>query len=261
MPKTGPFWRRALTGLWIALCLVIYAAAPAEACEPDCALADTVLFELAAPGGVQVFTISINPFLVSGRISARGGTGFPFDGGYVATNYHVVADADMLVIFEDGAVHDVEIIGIDPSADVAVLHPIPPLMETEGLAFAPFDPVTIGQQAIAIGFPLGLGKSMSKGIISDVSRVLPITTSSWMAPYLQTDAAISHGNSGGPLLVSCGRVIGMATTAIIREGAENLGFSIPIPALAPILQSSSRPGRCRGRGTGFTARSCPLRSS
>lgn len=217
------------------LALSVLASGAARAGEPDCALPETEIFEQVEDKVVEIFTIAVNPFRVSGRITPRGGTGYLLEGGYVATNYHVVADAQTLVILTEDRAHDVEIIGVDPTLDIAVLRPWPPIPDGEGLPFAEDESTSIGQKAYAVGFPFGLGKSLSAGIISGESRVLPMTTSSWMSPYLQTDAAVSRGNSGGPLVDSCGRLIGMITAAISRQGAENLGFAIPVEVLRPVL--------------------------
>ncbi|MGC9370081.1 MAG: S1C family serine protease [Paracoccaceae bacterium] len=227
----------------LGLALAALAAAGAQAGEPACALPETDIFAKVEDKVVEVFTIAVNPFRVSGRIAARGGSGYLLDGGYVATNYHVVADAHTLAILVGDRAHDVQIVGVDPSLDIAVLRPWPPIGDGTGLPLAGDDSARIGQKAYAVGFPLGLGKSLSAGIISGESRVLPMTTSSWMAPFIQTDAAISQGNSGGPLVDSCGRVIGMTTAAISREGAENLGFAIPVAVLRPVLTELIETGK------------------
>ena len=228
-------WRRRLGYAVAGLALSVLAGGAARAGEPDCALPETEIFAQVEDKVVEVFTIAVNPYRVSGRITPRGGTGYLLDGGYVATNYHVVADAHALVVLAGDRAHDVEIIGVDPTLDIAVLRPWPPIGDGKGLPFAEDDSTSIGRKAFVVGFPFGLGKSLSSGIISGKSRVLPMTTSSWMAPYLQTDAAVSPGNSGGPLVDSCGRLIGMISASISGEGAENLGFALPVEVLRPVL--------------------------
>ncbi|WP_212522738.1 trypsin-like peptidase domain-containing protein [Actibacterium sp. MT2.3-13A] len=225
------------------LTLALLAGGAVQAAEPDCALPESDLFTKVEDKVVEIFTIAVNPFRVVGRITARGGSGYLLDGGYVATNYHVVADANTLAILVDDRAHDVQIVGVDPTLDIAVLRPWPPIGDGGGLPFAEDGAARIGQRAYAVGFPLGLGKSLSAGIVSGESRVLPMTTSSWLSPYIQTDAAISQGNSGGPLVDSCGRLIGMITAAISREGAENLGFAIPVGVLRPALTELIEKGK------------------
>jgi putative serine protease PepD len=188
-----------------------------------------------SPSVVQVFSLSINPFLVTNRIATRVGTGFVLEEGYILTNYHVVADAKMTLVLQAGKSIDATVIGIDPTLDVALLRPWSNSPIGPPLEFADSAEPQIGQQTFAIGFPLGLGKSISSGIVSGVGRVLRSTTSSWLSPYLQTDAAISPGNSGGPLVDSCGQVIGMITSGISDYGAENIGFAIPVQILRPVI--------------------------
>jgi putative serine protease PepD len=183
----------------------------------------------------EVFSLGINPFRVHGRVVPRGGTGFLIDDGHIVTNYHVVADASEIVVFDDERPYDVRVVGIDPTLDIAVVRTFPPIAGT-GIRFAGPEAIEIGATAYAIGFPLGVGKSISAGVISGVSRILPRTTSSWLSPFLQTDAAISPGNSGGPLLDDCGQLIGMITAGISTEGAENLGFAIPVGVLRPVVE-------------------------
>ena len=100
----------------------------------------------------------------------------------------------------------------------------------------------MGAQVFALGFPLGVGRSISAGIVSGQNRVLPRSTSSWLSPFLQTDAAISPGSSGGPLLDDCGRVVGMVTLGSTYPGVENLGFVIPNAVLTPVLEALARDG-------------------
>lgn len=205
--------------------------------RPGCALSAEEIFAEVSPSVVQVFSISINPFLVVGRVSPRGGTGFVIEGGYIVTNYHVVADAPDVVVQMGDRFFDAAVIGIDPALDVAVLEPWTEDLAGGGVAFARPEELTIGQPAYAVGYPLGLGQSISAGLVSGVSRVLPRTTSSWLSPFIQTDAAISPGNSGGPLVDECGRVIGMITSAMNDPSAENIGFAIPLEVLSPVIDA------------------------
>jgi putative serine protease PepD len=113
----------------------------------------------------------------------------------------------------------------------------------QALPFATGGPPEIGDPVFAIGFPLGIGKSISAGIVSGDHRILPRTTSSWLSPYLQTDASVSAGSSGGPLLDACGRVVGMITLRADAPGAENLGFAVPVSVLVPVIEALAETGR------------------
>lgn len=214
--------------------------------QTDCALAPHEIFAEVGNSVVQVLAIGINPFLVHERLSVRTGTGYAIDDGLVATNYHVIADADEVVVFFGESGFDATVVGVDPALDVAVVKPpfgIAMLDLGPPLPFAPADEITIGQPAFAIGFPFGIGKTISSGIVSGSNRVLGRTTSSWLSPMLQTDAAVSPGNSGGPLVDACGRLIGMVTAGIFAEGAENLGFAIPVGVLGPVLDEIATTGK------------------
>ncbi|KUJ86059.1 hypothetical protein AVO45_03595 [Ruegeria marisrubri] len=208
----------------------------AQAEDPDCVLSANEIYARASPSVVQVATLSIDLFLVEGRVAMNTGTGFVLEQGYIATNYHVIADSKIIVVFNGGSMIEAAVVGIDPTLDVAVLKVTGGQYFSDApLEFSNDAQAEIGQQAFAVGFPLGIGKSMSSGIVSGVGRVLRQTTSSWLSPYIQTDAAISPGNSGGPLLNSCGLVIGMITSNISNSGAENIAFAIPTEVLRPVI--------------------------
>lgn len=210
------------------------ALAEAQA-APDCAMTPEEIFEALSPSIVEAVSISINPFLVYDRVRMSSGTGFVFGDGYIVTNYHVVADASEIYVLDGDQSMPHMLVGIDPALDIAVLEPMFLPVLTRPLEFADPADLRIGQTVHALGFPLGLGESISAGIVSGISRVLPRTTSSWLSPFIQTDAAISPGNSGGPLVDSCGRVVGMISSGIVGHGAENIAFAIPVEVLEPVV--------------------------
>lgn len=160
------------------------------------------------------------------------GSGFVIDtNGYIVTNNHVIEGADEIVIkFKDEKELKATLVGADPLTDLALLK-----VDPQGHALRPVllgnsDAAEIGDWVIAIGNPLGLGGTVTAGILSAKGRVLGD------GPYdnfLQTDASINPGNSGGPLLNSKGEVIGV-NTAIIQS-AQGLGFAVPINMLQSIL--------------------------
>lgn len=207
--------------------LLGWCAGIVQAETPDCSLSASEIYARTSPSVVQVVSVSINPFLIRDRVAPSIGTGFIVDDGYIVTNYHVVADANETIVFVQDQTYLATIVGIDPTLDVAVLDAN--LVETIGkpISFTKDTQLDIGQRAFAVGYPLGLGQSISAGVVSGIGRVLQQKTSSWLSPYVQTDAAISPGNSGGPLVDDCGDVIGMITSSISGFGAENIGFAIP----------------------------------
>jgi putative serine protease PepD len=235
----GTFLGGVLRGAAVSLAL----AAPASAMEKSCQKPAEKIYASAAPSVVQVVALSIDPYLLRGRVSPRLGTGFMIDDGYILTNYHVVLDSEDVALFVEDEVYQADIVGIDPTLDLALLRPWTPEKIAPPLDFAAPEDLAIGQRVYAIGFPLGLGKSITSGIVSGTSRVLRQTTSGWLSPYIQTDAAVSGGNSGGPLLNDCGRVVGLVTAHIATEGAENLTFAIPVSVLAPVVDELAKTGR------------------
>ena len=103
------------------------------------------------------------------------------------------------------------------------------------------DTLRVGEEVIAIGNPLGLGQTLTCGVVSGLNRILPISPMSLTLPMIQTDAAINPGNSGGPLLNRCGEVIGINTSVI--AGAENIGFAVPMNLAKEILPQLINKGR------------------
>lgn len=156
------------------------------------------------------------------------GSGFVIDGekGIVITNNHVIEDADEVkVILQDDTEYTAEVLGTDPSTDVAVLR-----IQTDGLSlpsvpWGDSDAARVGDWVVAIGNPLGLGGTVTAGIISARGRNIQ---SGPYDDYIQTDASINRGNSGGPLFDMDGNVIGINTAIFSQTGGSiGIGFSIP----------------------------------
>jgi serine protease Do len=167
------------------------------------------------------------------------GSGFFIDpSGYLLTNFHVVDGADRITVtLVDGRAFRAELVGVDPLIDVALLK----INATEDVPVAVLgdsQSLRPGQWVCAIGNPLGYVHSVTVGVISFLGRKLFNST---LDAYIQTDAAISLGNSGGPLIDSEGRVVGI-TTAISAQAA-NIGFAIPISQVVPVLQQLRERGR------------------
>ncbi|MCU0831571.1 MAG: DegQ family serine endoprotease [Rhizobiaceae bacterium] len=156
------------------------------------------------------------------------GSGFVVDAeeGIVITNNHVIADADEITVnFNDGRSLDAEIVGRDPKTDIAVLKVDPKKFPLKAVPFGDSDKARIGDWVMAIGNPFGLGGSVTVGIISAQNRNI---NSGPYDRFIQTDAAINRGNSGGPLFNMDGEVIGINTAIISPSGGSiGIGFSIP----------------------------------
>ncbi|MBJ7415931.1 MAG: Do family serine endopeptidase [Niveispirillum sp.] len=170
------------------------------------------------------------------------GSGFVFDAsGYVVTNRHVIADADQVTVaFSDGTEREAEVIGEDERTDLAVLKvktdkPLP------ALKFADSDKVRVGDVAVAVGNPFGLGGTVTAGIVSARSRDIG---SGPYDDYLQLDASINSGNSGGPTFNMAGDVIGINTAIFTPNGGSvGIGFAIPSNLAKPVVEALKRDGK------------------
>ena len=179
--------------------------------------------------------------------------------GYIITNAHVVENARSVSVklpssyaddsenAEDALTFDAKIIGTDSQSDIAVLK-----INKTGLTKAEFgksSDVKVGELAIVIGNPLSmeLANSVTAGIISSLNRT--ITIEDRTMNYMQTDASINSGNSGGPLINAYGQVIGIASAAVTKSYGEGIGFAIPIDEAIPIIEDLIKNGRVTGRPT------------
>ena len=153
------------------------------------------------------------------------GSGFIIDAsGIIVTNNHVIKEAeDILVRIEDGKEYEAKVIGADPLSDLAVLK-IVSNEKFKPVKFGDSDKARIGDWVIAIGNPLGLSGTVTAGIISARNRNIGMSR---YEDFIQTDASINQGNSGGPLFNMDGDVIGINTAILGREGNIGIGFSIP----------------------------------
>lgn len=161
--------------------------------------------------------------------------------GYVLTNKHVVDEADeILVMFANSQTTTAQVIGTDPHTDLAVIKVsatgLPVIPQLEG------ETPRVGDIALAIGNPFGLGHSVSQGIISAFSRTM--ITNSPYDDFVQTDAAISPGNSGGALVDYQGRLLGINTLIYSQSGgAEGIGFAIPADIALSVMEQIVQHGR------------------
>jgi S1-C subfamily serine protease len=202
------------------------------------------IFDRVSPAVVFITATSINPFSLTDRVERIVGSGFLIDpSGLILTNSHVAFGRQSIrVTLDDGTTTSATLVGADPIFDLALLR-IPPSSSGPFPTAAPGDSerVRVGEEVLAIGNPMGLDQTLTRGVVSAINRILPETPYSLMEPLIQTDASINPGSSGGPLLNRCGEVIGIAT-AIIPE-AQGIGFAIPInlaKALLPSLQANGR---------------------
>lgn len=188
------------------------------------------------------------------EISAGGGStraqgsGFVFDDrGHVVTNQHVVAGASNITVrFWNGVVRDAELVGTDASTDLAVVRVDASASLLEPLGIANSSEVVVGDVVYALGSPFGLEGTFTSGIVSALHREMTAPNNYVITDTIQTDAAINHGNSGGPLLDDRGRVVGVnAQIESDSGGSDGVGFAIPSNTVRSIARQLIDTGEVR----------------
>jgi S1-C subfamily serine protease len=166
--------------------------------------------------------------------------------GHILTNYHVVEDAkEIHVTLYDGVEYDAGLVGRDPMSDIAVLQISAPPETLHPIELGDSSRLRVGQKVLAIGNPFGLERTLTVGTLSSLNRRLPSKSSDrQMKSIIQVDAALNHGNSGGPLLSTQGRMIGM-NTAILSPTGQNIGvgFAIPVNTIKRVVPQLIEQGR------------------
>ena len=214
------------------------------------ALSLTEIYSKAAPGVVEVeVTRGVAgpdgsdspralPFGLPQPEAQAGGTGFVIDDeGHILTNQHVVGDAERVrVRFVNGDVVDAQVVGTDPSTDVA-------LLKVEGdrdltpLELGSSEALEVGDPVAAIGSPYGLEGTLTAGIVSALDRDIRAPNGFTIDGALQTDAALNSGNSGGPLLDAQGRVVGIASQIRTETGGNiGIGYAVPIETARRVVE-------------------------
>ncbi len=175
--------------------------------------------------------------------------------GYILTNAHVVEDSRAVdVVLADGARYRAPVIGVDAATDLAVVRALGPALPALELAAA--DTLRVGQLVVAIGDPLGLQSTVTHGVVSALGRSLRAKDGRIIESVIQTDAALNPGNSGGPLVDTHGRVVGV-NTAIIA-GAQGIAFAIPAATARIVASALIRDGRLRRALLGVSGAATPI---
>lgn len=207
----------------------------------------------AAPAVVNIYSLSIDQSrpLNSGSLQGLGSGVIMSKAGYILTNYHVIKKADEIVVaLQDGRKFTSEVVGSDPVTDLAVLK-----IEGDTLPIVPINleiPAQVGDVVLAIGNPYNLGQTITQGIISATGRN---GLSSGYLDFLQTDAAINAGNSGGALIDTSGQLIGINTAAFQvggEGGGHGINFAIPIKLAHSIMGKLIKDGRVIRGALGIT---------
>jgi S1-C subfamily serine protease len=220
-----------------------------------------------APGVVQITATSTqasnDPFSIAPQTVESLGSGFVIDrAGHIVTNYHVIQGASRVqVSFSSQDQLAAHVVGSDKSTDIAVLK-----IDTHSRALTPLqlgdsDYVKVGDPVYAIGNPFGLTRTLTGGLVSAVGRQI-FANNSPVENAIQTDAAINHGNSGGPLIDALGRVIGVTsqiqTGSDTNSGNVGIGFAIPIDTVRDVASQIISTGTVQHPYLGLSA--APLTS-
>ena len=257
-PRLDWRWiRRRPLRLTVLLILLAYASV-AEIAHADsrrterCAETLPEIYDRVSPAVVSISATSINPYRLSERVSHVAGSGVLIDdSGLILTNSHVAFGRQSITVtLDDGTRLPATLVGADPIFDLAVLRISKPsggALRTARLGDS--DRIRVGDEVVAIGNPLGLDQTLTRGIVSGMNRILPETPFSLLEPLLQTDAPINPGNSGGPLVNRCGEVIGI-NTAVMAE-AQNIGFAVPSNLAKTTLAALVSQGRVIRPWVGF----------
>ena len=231
------------------------------------ALTAEQIYRRDAPGVVQITATSVSqastdPFNLlptTPQTSQSLGSGFVIDkAGHIVTNYHVIQGAKKVQVSFSGQDEiTATVVGKDPSTDVAVLK-----IDAHARALTPLelgnsDAVVVGDSVDAIGNPFGFTRTLTTGVVSAVQRQIEAPNSLPIDHAIQTDAAINHGNSGGPLIDTQGRVIGVtsqiSTGSTGQQGSVGIGFAIPINTVRNVAAQIISSGKAQHAFLGLDA--------
>jgi serine peptidase DegS len=226
--------------------LPVFDGKPPNGMPRPASYADAV--DISAPAVANVYTrrlVQSGPEVNAGdrfRLNTSLGSAVVIDpAGYLVTNYHVVADAaEIRVQLADGRIADPDVVGYDAETDLALLKV--DLGTLMAIPLGRSSDVRIGDVVLAIGNPYGLTKTVTQGIVSATGRgLLGLTT---FENFIQTDAAINEGNSGGALVNSLGELVGINTAVLAQDaGTEGISFAIPIDLVRGVVDEIKRHGR------------------
>jgi serine protease Do len=218
--------------------------------ENESAMSGQDIYKKCAPSIVRIDCFSQDSELFSSEVGMGSGIIISKD-GYIVTNAHVVTDKngnqlDITVSLGENDERKAKIIGVDQKTDLALVK-----MEAKNLTPAELgnsDQAQIGESAFIIGNPLALEKSMTKGIISGLDRSISNSNAiGSLVKYIQTDAALNPGNSGGGLFNAKGKVIGIIGSKFTNQAVDNMGFAIPMKTVKEVIDDLIAFGHVKGR--------------
>ena len=234
----------------------VEAASPTDAAAVDAAGLDIAerrviaVYQRVAPSVVSITTKVLRRDFFFNVVPEEGaGSGFVLDtDGHILTNYHVIKDAQRIEVnFGADVVVQADVVGTDPRNDVAVIKVKPAQVKLVPVTLGTSANLLVGQRAIAIGNPFGqFGRTLTTGVLSALGRTLQGEDGRTITGVIQTDAAINKGNSGGPLLDSSGRVIGINSAIFSPTGTNaGVGFAVPIDTVRRLLPDLLKLGHYR----------------
>jgi S1-C subfamily serine protease len=226
-------------------------SAPAPPPSPGGALSVNEIYKRSGPGVVQITTTIGASTSATGQFQQSAsalGSGFVLDKqGHIATNYHVVDGATSIEVrFSNDDTLKATLIGSDPSTDIALLKVDASPDALTPLTLADSNNVEVGDPVVAIGNPFGLERTVTTGIVSALQRAVKAPNGYSIDHVIQTDAAINHGNSGGPLLDTRGAVIGINSqieTGGTGDGNVGIGFAVPSNTVKTVIAQLQRAGK------------------
>jgi S1-C subfamily serine protease len=205
------------------------------------------VYDSAGRGVVHITSRSYTYDFFFNLVPQEGtGSGFVYDTeGHIITNYHVIEGAEELYVALPGELESpAEVVGVDPSNDLAVLKVALESDELFPITLGHSEQLRVGQFVVAIGNPFGLEQTLTVGVISALGRVIESPDDRFIGEIIQTDAAINPGNSGGPLLDLSGHVIGV-NTAIFSpsQASAGIGFAVPVETVRRVVPELISRGR------------------
>ena len=213
------------------------------------------LFRSVSPSVVYITTLMTRDIfsLNLSELPQGAGSGFIWDpDGHIITNFHVLQGASAArVTLADHSVWDAQLVGVAPDQDLAVLYIPAPKSSLQPIAVGTSTDLLVGQKVFAIGNPFGLDQTLTTGVISALGREITAVTGRTISGVVQTDAAVNPGNSGGPLLDSAGRLIGVNTAIYSPSGVSaGIGFAVPVDTVNRVVPQLIRHGRVIRPGLG-----------
>jgi putative serine protease PepD len=234
---------------------------PEPAASTSESLSVSEIFEKTSKSVVEITSTTSQSSPMGGEQRAQGqGSGFVFDSeGHIVTNDHVVDGAESVAVrLWDGAVYDATVVGTDPSTDLAVIKVDAPASTLAPLELGDSTQLTVGEPVVALGSPFGLEGTVTSGIVSALHRQMTSPNNFTINDSIQTDAAINHGNSGGPLVNAAGEVVGVNTQIKSESGgSDGIGFAVPSSTISSIVPQIISSGSVEHAYLGVAVASIP----